>query len=535
MRYLELIAERPLVWSLFLAYMVGTSWLAWLGHKKTTDIRSYAIGSGDMKPWIVGITLAASIASTATFVINPGFVYAHGVSAFMHFAVAAGLGIACGLLLISNRFRKIGAANKAITLPQWIGQRYGSKSLTVFFAAANLLSLCFVVLIIGGLSIVMQNTLGLTNVESLVLVTVFVFSYVFVGGTYAHAYTNTLQGILMIGVTLVIVASGFPLLADGPAAFFDKLAAVDPNLIKAVNPSSPLFGDGFTVYVAGFVIGFALVCQPHIMTKALYVKDSRAVKRYLAVTIGVSMLFMMLLLVGLYARVGDMPAGIRQDTVMTVYITETFPAPVTAFITIALLAAGMSTLDGILVALSSIAANDLFLATTENNLLRHKTPEQRAVIAHHASRVILIGMGLVAFVVALHPPKLLGIFGQVGVYGIVAASTAPIVFGVLSRTVTGGAVFVASVVGLTVHFGLYAWGVRNPAVSATYGIFASVAVVLLHRTILRLTASTPDLAWAPQQGENHEQEPNFATAARHVRNPVPAHAGQPGPGQRLGG
>ncbi len=488
MHYLELIADRPLIWSLFILYLVGTSWLAWLGHKKTNDIKSFSIGRGDLPPWVVGITLAASIASTATFVINPGFVYAHGLSAFMHFAVAAGGGIAIGLILMSTGFRRIGAEHKALTLPQWIGTRYQSRGLTVMFAAANLLSLCFVVLILGGLSIVMQSTLGLTNTESLVLVTVFVFGYIFIGGTYAHAYTNTLQGVIMIGVSIVIVASGLHLFGDGAGAFADRVRAHDPNLMGLVNPASPLFNNAFTVYVSGFVIGFALVCQPHIMTKALYVKTDAAVRRYLTIAIGVSVLFTMLLLVGLYARAGAFPAGVRQDAVMTVYITETFPAPVIAFITVALMAAGMSTLDGILVSLSSIAGNDLFLGLTERTVLKHKTDDERAVIAHRASQIILVALGAISFVIALDPPKLLGIFGQIGVYGIVAASTVPILFGILFPRLGKSPVLVAALAGLVLHFGLYAVGAyadvpaslgfRNPGVTATWAIVTSALIAL---------------------------------------------------------
>lgn len=517
MRILTLIAERPLLWGLFLAYIVGTSWLAWLGHKKTSDLRSFAVGRGDLHPVVVGTTLAASIASTATFVINPGFVYVHGVAALMHFGVAAGLGLIVGLFTLSTGFRRIGAKVQAITLPQWIGQRYGSRSLAVFFAAINLLSLSFVVLIVGGLSIVMQPTLGLSNTESLAFVIVFVFGYIFIGGTYAHAYTNTLQGILMVIVSLLIVGSGLPLFSDGVGAFFDRVAARDPNLVALVNPTSPLYGSVFSIYVSGFVIGFALVCQPHIMTKALYVKNDRAVWQYLGVCIAVSLSFTALLLVGLYARVLDLPASaftdpatgaFRQDLVMTAYLTHTFSPTVLAFVTVALMAAGMSTLDGILVALSTIAAHDLVLPLTERNLLSNRTAEERARFGHRASQLLLVAMGVAAFALALDPPELLGIFGQLGVYGIVAASTAPILFGVLSPRMGRRIALASALVGLVVHFALYAvarWavsvgvdlsasisdvpilsllvdgkavqlGLLNPAVTATYGLLASGAV-----------------------------------------------------------
>ncbi len=52
---LDIIAAHPLVWALFAVYLVGTSYLAWLGHKKTDDLESFAVGCSDMHPAVVGI------------------------------------------------------------------------------------------------------------------------------------------------------------------------------------------------------------------------------------------------------------------------------------------------------------------------------------------------------------------------------------------------------------------------------------------------------------------------------------------------
>ncbi|MBN4059176.1 sodium:solute symporter family protein [Endomicrobium sp. AH-315-J14] len=484
MKYLELIRDQPLTWGLFLAYMLLTSGLAWMGHKKTTDIKSFAVGSGDIHPAIVGVTLAASIASTATFVINPGFVYVHGVSALMHLGVAAGLGVVAGLIVMSKGFRQEGERSGALTLPAWVGNRYGSRALRITFALVSLLSLSFVVLIIGGLSIVMQTTLGLNNTESLLLIVGFVFSYVFIGGTWAHAYTNTLQGIIMLGVALVIVGSGLPyLFGDGMTV----LAAKDPNLVAMINPDSALFDSFFSVWISGFIIGFALVSQPHIMTKALYVKSDKAVRQYLTVAILVSIGFSALLLVGLYAHLMDLPreafvdplTGVfRQDRVMAVYVAKSFgPVPL-SIITVALMSAGMSTLDGLLVALSSIAGHDLYTELAPKRFVPDDE-EARARVAHRVSQLVLVAMGVAAFLLALNPPKLLGIFGQLGVYGIVAASAVPILYGMMFPKLGKTAALGAALTGLGVHFALYLSGfAANPAVTATWGLIAAALVAL---------------------------------------------------------
>lgn len=517
MRYLDLIMDRPLIWGLFLVYMIATSVLAYIGHLKTKDLRSFAVGGGDMNPVVVGITLAASIASTATFVINPGFVYVHGISALMHLGVAAGLGVIAGLVIISVGFRRIGQRTSALTLPSWMGQRYQSVAMTVFFALVNLLSLTFVVLIVAGLSIVMQQTLGLTNVESLLLVIGFVFSYIFVGGTYAHAYTNTLQGGMMVLIAAIIVFSGIGTLFDGD--ILARLSAIDPNLALTINPKSPFYGSFFSVWISGFIIGFAVVSQPHIMIKALYVKNDADVWKYLGVCIAVSLVFSSLLLVGLYAHLMEIPkeafidktTGLfRQDTVVTVYITQTFSPVLIAVIMVALMAAGMSTLDGILLALSSIVASDLFLNLTRDNVLADRSEDEQLKIAHRFGQIVLILMGIVTFFIALYPPKLLGIFGQLGVYGIVAASIVPILGGIVFPSLGKRVAGASALAALVTHFGLYAWGswaskssvslnevvaswgplgwlfdqqapqlgFANPGVTATYGIIISALIVL---------------------------------------------------------
>lgn len=537
MHYINLILERPLIWGLFLVYILGTSWLAWLGHKKTKDLESFAVGKGDMSPLVVGITLASSIASTATFVINPGFVYVHGLSAFLHLGVAAALGIIVGLVTMSIGFRRIGQGSRALTLPQWIGQRYKSQALTVAFAAINLLSLTFVVLIVGSISIVMQLTLGLSNTESLVLTIGFVFSYIFMGGTYAHAYTNTLQGAIMAVIAVIIVGSGIPLLSGGLDSAWQTIGSSDPNLTAWINPASPLFGSFFSIWICGFVIGFALVSQPHIMIKALYVKNEKDVWRYLGVCLVISIAFTALLLVGFYAHLLQIPperlldptTGVfRQDLVMTVYITETFSPTMVAVVTVALLSAGMSTLDGILIALSSIAANDLFLNLTRKNLLKNMDLPTQLKTAHRAGQIILILLGVATFFIALNPPQLLGIFGQVGVYGIVAASCVPILAGIMIKEIPTLGVWCSATSGLSVHLALYFWGsvatsnkvslntwveergltllfdmnapqlgFLNPGVTATYGLIASAVVLLASVAIAKARVTKEVTAQAP--------------------------------------
>ncbi|CAM2010533.1 sodium:solute symporter family protein [Acanthopleuribacter pedis] len=466
-----MLPETSIPWFAYLvtAFYVGlTYFLSVKGMRRTKSLAGFSIGNGDMSPVLVGLTMASSIASTATFVINPGFVYTHGLSAFLHYGVAASGGIIAALLLLCHGFRRTGARYKALTIPHWIREHYGSRGLALFFALINLLSITFVVLILVGCAILTAQLFDISRQAALIAVLLFVFSYVLMGGTYAHAYTNSFQAVLMLFIAVALFVSG---LGYFNGDFFGSLAAVSPQFAAPLNAESTLYYDFWSVFASGFIVTFALMMQPHILTKVLYLKNDRDVKWFLVTAIGAGLIFSLMLFTGFYARLSGLEVG-SQDAVVAHYIAAEMEGIVggtffLTIITIALLAAGMSTLDGILVSLSAMVVNDLYFPFSK--------AADKERLGLHLSRLVLVVIGLVAFALAWQPPALVGLFAQKGVYGLAAASVVPIVFGVLMRRpVSAWIAASAAVCGLTVHLALHlGFGVANPSVSASYAILAS--------------------------------------------------------------
>ncbi len=465
-------------------YVVVVYWLSWIGMRRTRDIRGFTIGNKDMNPYLVGITLAASISSTATFVINPGFVYVHGMSAYLHYGLAAVLGILCAFLVLTRGFLRLGESGGAMTIPGWIYARYGSAGLRLFFALINLLSITFVVLILVGCSLLVTGLFPVSQKTALVLVLLFVFSYVLMGGTYAHAYTNTLQGIMMLGIALFLFVDGWHYFEGAP---LETLRAVGENFAAVYNPDSDLYFSFFSVFASGFIITFALMLQPHILTKVLYLRSEKDISRFIGTTAVVGGLFSLMLVIGFYARLSGVEVD-AQDTVLREYLLREFARSTAGeyaltLIFVTLLAAGMSTLDGILVALSAMVVNDIVVPAS--------SAQDAAERGLAWSRYVLVGVGVLGLALAWNPPPLIGLFAQKGVYGLAAASTVPILFGVLYRGtmpvwLTGS----AAVIGLALHLLLNLFGgVANPAVSASYAIIISVVYTLAALLLLRLRAA----------------------------------------------
>ncbi len=273
------------------------------GMRKTKNIDNFAIGSSGFPAWAVGLSLAASMTSAATFIINPGFIALYGFAGIISFGVVMPIAIFASLIFFTKAFQKYGSTVKALTMAQWIGKRYDSKGLTIFFAFLSLLLITFIVLICVGLTQIISKSLNLEPFYILLGLVIFVFGYMMFGGANSMVYTNTIQAVLMFIVALILILSGAEYFNHGIEGFINTLKDIDPQLVKTTNEKSFLFRDYFEIIACQIVIGIAIVCQPHIITKSLFLKDAKSVNKYLFVAISCMTVFFLVVLVGLYARI----------------------------------------------------------------------------------------------------------------------------------------------------------------------------------------------------------------------------------------
>ncbi|MFZ5949192.1 MAG: sodium:solute symporter family transporter [Candidatus Rifleibacteriota bacterium] len=488
------MSHQTLVWSALILYVGVTLFLTIRGMMKTKDLASFAVGNRDIAPAWVGLSLTAQLTSVATFVVNPGLVYHYGLSALMGLGVAAGFGIIAGLCVLSGPFRNVGDKVKALTIPQWIGARYESKGLRVFFALISLSLISFIVLIAVAIALTLFSLLQLTDINQttwlVVGVMAFVFTYTLLGGANTSTYTNAIQALVMLVVALILIFSGFELMTSGDG-LFAKLSAINPTLTAFTNPEAGgYFRNLFEVFFCNFLVGLAIVCQPHILGKSLLLKDSSQIKTYLAVAIIAGTAFVSVMLVGLYARVTLDPAVARIDMVVPTYIAKNFTSATQVLISIGLLCAGISTLEGLLLALSAIFSSDIYLT------FRPLNPETRDEDLKKALRfgriaLVIVGIGCVLLSIwQLRNPTggSVAIFAQYGVYLLFTATFLPIACGLFLPAVTRELV-TAGVIASTVFYFIPAiihkfaptapffFMGNNPAILATCGIIAGWLVV----------------------------------------------------------
>ncbi|MGJ5641344.1 sodium:solute symporter family transporter [Formosa sp. S-31] len=472
------------MWVLLACYAVVILFFVIRGARKSKSIADYAVGSIGFSPWVVGLSLAASMTSAATFIINPGFIALYGVSGVISFAIVMPVAIFGSLIMFTKGFVKQGNVVKATTMAQWIGRRYESKNYAFFFALGAMLLITFIVLINVGVTQVISKSLNVEPFYVLLGITVFVFGYMMFGGANSMVYTNTIQAVIMFFVAIILISSGREYFEGGLSGILNELSSIDPNLSKPTNRTSFLFRDFFEIVVVQIVIGIAIVCQPHIITKSLLLKDQTKVNSYLFSAIAVMLVFFMVVVVGLYARLTFpeltvMGKTLKMDEIIPTYVVTKFSVGVGMIIVVGLISAGLSTLESLIQSLSITVTSDILEPIFKDKVSNN---------SFFVNKIVILVLAGVSFVLSWQqikaPDVSVAIFAQNGVYAYFAAAFVPVLFGIFLKEVPLKAVFTASITAILVHFGIY-YGrltpymqepVNNPGVSAAIAIVVSLIV-----------------------------------------------------------
>lgn len=457
------------------------------GALKIKSIGDYAIGNIAFSPIAVGLSLAASMTSAATFIINPGYVSLYGWSAFMSFAIVLPLSAFISLVFLTKSFRRIGSSAKSLTLAQWIGDMYKNKYFSLFFAILSMLLITFIVLISVGLTKVISKALDADEFWVLILLVSFIFGYMMFGGANSMVYTNTIQAILMIIVAVILITSGYDYFSDGIAGVIEKLKEIDPKLTQSTHPDSPMFRDYWEIIIFQMVVGAAIVCQPHIITKSLLLSEEKDVNQYLMVGIGVQVLFFLVVGAGFYARLTfpDLKAGevtLLMDDIIPQYVISEFSVGVALLLILGLISAGLSTLEGLIQTLSTTISSDIIQVLSPEKI------SDRTLI--WMNKLIIAALAVITIIISWnqiqHPNLSVSILALNGVYGYFSAAFIPVLFGIFFRNVPLIAPVVAAVTAIGVHFGVYYGGlisytqgtVGNPGASSALAIIAATVVGL---------------------------------------------------------
>ncbi|WP_113928372.1 sodium/pantothenate symporter [Bacillus sp. P14.5] len=416
---MNLAVILPLVVFLIIIFFIG--FWASKSLKTTTEnsfLQEYFLGGRQLGGFILAMTMIATYGSASSFIGGPGVAYTQGLAWVLlsMSQVATGYFV---LMILGKKFAIMARKYNAVTLIDFLKERYKSKWV-VLTAALSIIIFLFSAMAaqwVGGARLI-ESLTGLNYTTALFIFAVSVLVYVIIGGFRAVALTDAVQGVVMFGGTLVLLIATI-IAGGGISNIMGDLLAENPNLVTPYGAA----GDLSPSYVSSFwiLVGVAVVGLPQVTVRAMSYKNSRSMHRALIIgTIVVGFIMLNMHLIGVFAR-PILPGIEVGDKVMPMIAQEVLPAWLAGIVLAAPMAAIMSTVDSLLLLVSSAVVKDVYL-----NYIK---PEAAIGTVKKLSFSVTAILGVLVFLMALNPPDLLIWLNLFAFGGLEATFIWPVVLG----------------------------------------------------------------------------------------------------------
>ena len=424
--------------SLYLCFMLG---IGYYSMRKTKNNADFIIGGRTLGPVTSAISAGASDMSSWLLLGLPGAVFASGLVDGLWISLGLTLGAYANWYIVAPRLRACTEVFDAMTLPTYLSNRFDDSSHVLKFVSAGVILVFFTLYVASGLkggTLLFAHSFGATEHTALVITTVVVVSYTFLGGYIAVCWTDLIQGLLMLSaLTFCALLAYFSVSGSG----------VD---ISAANPQAFKYQTTWITGISFMAWGLGYFGQPHILTRFIGIDKVSNVPR--ARRVGLSWMVLCLTLsvvIGLtgiaYHEVAPMPgltgADGDSERIFLAMVSALFHPLFSGIVLAAVLAAVMSTADSQLLVLTSTLTEDL-------PLFRGVSPARKAWI----SRCGIVGFAVLAYLItSTSSGSILGMVGYA--WGGFGAAFGPLVVLSLTwrRTTRYGA-FAGMIVGAVTVF-----------------------------------------------------------------------------------
>ena len=482
--------------AIYFIAMLGIGFYAW--RKSTSDSEGYLLGGRDLSPAVTALSAGASDMSGWLMLGLPGAIFASGLG-----QAWIGIGLVIGAYLnyrlVAPRLRTYTElAGDAITVPDFLEERYHDKSRSLRLISALVIIIFFALytsagMVSGGKFAV--SALGMDYTTGILLMGGVVVVYTVMGGFLAVSLTDFVQGCIMFLALVMVPIAAYLTLGGG---FGSGLAAAEAA--RGLSLTQMIGGEVTLVaIISAAAWGLGYFGQPHIIVRFMAIRDVKDMPTARRINIG----WMTVSLIGAimtgfigaawFASKGGAPAD--AETVFLVLAQILFHPFVAGFVLAAVLAAIMSTISSQLLVTSSSLTEDIYKTFLK------RSASERELVTIGRGAVVLVS--IVAGLLALDPDSsILSLVGNAWA-GFGAAFGPAILFSLRWKRTTKEGVLAGMVVGALVVIGWVLLGWSSWLYEIVPGFIASSLAIWL---VSRMTV-------APSEAIE-KQFDEAATAAR---------------------
>lgn len=382
---------------LYFVLMLGIGVLFFFKEKGAGE-KEYFLGGRSMGPWVTAMSAQASDMSAWMLMGLPGSILAFGFGQ-MWIGIGLALGTAANWIIVARRLRCFSeAADDAITLPQYLSNRFKTKNPALQIICAVIFLVCFTVYVasafVAGATVFTTIFPSLNNSAAMLIFALIIIIYTFLGGYRAVCWTDFFQGLLMLAAVLAIpIVIVLTRKLDTAA-----LTTVYTNLEDGTRYAfgSSLFSADWREIVTGLSWGLGYFGMPHILVRFMSIRDAKEVKKSSIVAIVWVLLSLgAVCLIAYFGRmlIADrlLPYGL-QKTVFIALARDLFPALISGLLLAAIMAASMSTADSQLLVASSSFTSDIY-----KPIFRKKASDKEIL---WVGRIVVLIVSAVAYAIA---------------------------------------------------------------------------------------------------------------------------------------
>ncbi len=378
-------------------YLIGMIYVGFIYYRRTSDFSDYVLGGRKLGSWTAALSAQASDMSGWLLIGLPGAAYLAGLEAAW-IAIGLGIGTYINWKVVARRLRSYTEiAGDALTLSDYFENRFRDHTHILRLVSSLVIIVFFAVYTSAQFSAgakLFETLMGIDYTVALILGSLVIIAYTFLGGFMAVSFTDFIQGMLMFFALIVVP---FVILGElgGWTSAMTALDGVAPNYMNLIRATE---GGGVLPVIAivsNLAWGLGYFGQPHILARFMAVKRTEDIKkaRWIAM-VWVSVTLAAAVVIGILGRV-YLPGIPDPEKIFMLSVDVLFVPVIAGVLLAAILAASMSTADSQLLVTASSISEDIY-----KKYINKDATDQEMI---KVGRLAVVGIALVAMGIALDP------------------------------------------------------------------------------------------------------------------------------------
>ena len=369
-------------------------------RKHSTDVNGFVLGGRAVGPWLTAFAYGTSYFSAVIFVGYAGqFGWKYGLSATWVGLGNAFIGSLLAWVVLGRRTRVMTQQLDSRTMPDFFQKRYGSKALKIGASAIIFVFLIpYTASLYNGLSRLFGMAFNIDYTVCIVIMAVLTGVYVIAGGYMATAINDFIQGLIMLGGIVAVIAAVLNQNGGFMGAYQTMAEVSDPAASTMPGAFVSFFGpDPFNLLCVVILTSLGTWGLPQMVQKFYAIKTEKDISKGTII----STMFAVIVAGGCYFLGGfgrlysgsiDIAAN-GYDSVVPAMLANLSPILI-GVIVILVLSASMSTLSSLVLASSSTLTLDFL----KDNIIKDMD-EKKQVLVMRALIVVFILISVIIAVI----------------------------------------------------------------------------------------------------------------------------------------